>query len=179
MSASQFEAYTGTTVTIALGQTVYGGSLDVTSGVLTVTHGSKLFSDLSFTRHTQYANTYYADISDIKAGAATVLVNGICSAYKVVTRASQTNQTSANMYSISATNAAVGRVFVLDDSYSTLEDFVAGTANYQLIYELAQPVTVQLTPTEVETLLGINNIWADSGDTTVKYRVGPDFWLVS
>ena len=37
-SASSFVAYNGTTYTIAFGQTVYGGVLDVTNGTLTVTH---------------------------------------------------------------------------------------------------------------------------------------------
>ena len=156
-----YHAYTGATVNIALGQTVYGGSLDVTSGVMTVTHGSKLFSDLSWTKHSSYANTYYADVPDIKAGATSILVNAICSAYKAVTRQNQTQQ--ATNYSFSATSQN-NRVFVIDDSYQDLTAFETGTATYRIVYELAQPVTVQLTPTEVETLLGINNIWADSGD---------------
>lgn len=44
----------------------------------------------------------------------------------------------------------------------------------QVVYELATPITYQLTPTEVRTLLGTNNIWADTGDTTVEYRVDPN-----
>ena len=129
---------------------MYGGSLDVTTGVLTVTWGSKLFSDLSWTKHSTYADTYYADVSDIKAGTAVVLVNGICSAYKVVTRGSQTSQASANMYSLSATNAAGGRIFVFDDSYQDLTAFETGTANYRLVYELATPQTIQLTASELQ-----------------------------
>lgn len=39
----------------------------------------------------------------------------------------------------------------------------------QLCYELATPVTYHLTPQEVDTLLGVNNVWADTGDTTAEY----------
>jgi hypothetical protein len=170
LTASQFEPYNGTTVAIALGQTVYGGELDVTSGVLTVTHGYKLFSDLSWVTHSEYANTYYANVPNIKAVAQpSLIVNAVVSAYKVVSRSAQTNNPNANNFSLSATNTQNGRVFVLDDSYETKQAFENGTANYQLVYELAQPVSVQLTPTEIKTLLGTNNIWADTGDTTVTY----------
>lgn len=34
---------------------------------------------------------------------------------------------------------------------------------------LAHPQTYQLTPQEVKTLLGTNNVWADTGDTSVTY----------
>jgi hypothetical protein len=32
-----------------------------------------------------------------------------------------------------------------------------------------EPIEYQLTPQEVTTLLGVNNIWADTGDVTVTY----------
>ena len=40
----------------------------------------------------------------------------------------------------------------------------------QLVYELAEPITIQLTPNQVNSLYGVNNLWADSGDTEVEYR---------
>lgn len=39
-----------------------------------------------------------------------------------------------------------------------------------ICYELATPIEFQLTPTEVKTLLGNNNIFADSGSVEVEYR---------
>lgn len=36
--------------------------------------------------------------------------------------------------------------------------------------ELATPITIDLTPTEVKTLLGENNVWADSGEVEVTYK---------
>lgn len=41
------------------------------------------------------------------------------------------------------------------------------TTGAQVAYELATPITVQLTAQDVETLTGINNVWSDSGDVTV------------
>jgi len=39
----------------------------------------------------------------------------------------------------------------------------------QVAYELATPTTIQLPPCPIDTLEGVNNIFADCGDTTVEY----------
>lgn len=44
---------------------------------------------------------------------------------------------------------------------------------------LAEPETYQLSPTEVKTLLGENNIWADTGDVEVEYRADPKLYIDS
>ena len=46
---------------------------------------------------------------------------------------------------------------------------------WQFCYELTTPITVQLTPHEVNSLLGQNNIFADTGDTEVEYRANTVF----
>ena len=43
----------------------------------------------------------------------------------------------------------------------------------QIVYPLATPVTYQLTPQEITTLLGDNCVWADTGDVAVEYRADP------
>ena len=58
--------------------------------------------------------------------------------------------------------------------------YAAGTApttGSQVVYALAEPVEYDLTPTEVNTLLGENNIWADCGDSTVEYRADTKLYM--
>lgn len=44
------------------------------------------------------------------------------------------------------------------------------TTGAQVVYELATPLTYQLTPIQVNSLLGVNNVWNDTnGETEVKY----------
>lgn len=43
------------------------------------------------------------------------------------------------------------------------------TTGAQVVYELDTPQTYQLTPQQMNTLLGVNNIWCNTGDTTVEY----------
>ena len=44
------------------------------------------------------------------------------------------------------------------------------TNTIHVCYPIATPITYHLTPTEIRSLLGDNNIWADAGDTAVTYR---------
>lgn len=43
------------------------------------------------------------------------------------------------------------------------------TTGAQVVYKLAEPIEYQLTPQEVKTILGVNNIWCDSGKVSVNY----------
>ena len=65
--------------------------------------------------------------------------------------------------------ATTGRFIVKNTSYTDTSSFVNAMFGAQLVYELAMPTTYQLTPVEIATLLGTNNIWADTGDTAVDY----------
>ena len=112
-TATDYEPYQSETYDIEFpteAGTVYGGSLDVTTGVLTV------------------------DRAQIASYAGETLPSTWIS--------------DRDVYSAGATP----------------------TTGAQVVYELATPQTYQLTPTEIRTLLGQNNIWADTGDTAVTYR---------
>jgi hypothetical protein len=39
----------------------------------------------------------------------------------------------------------------------------------QFVYPLAEPVTVQLSPTEVNTIIGMNNISVNTGDVKLTF----------
>jgi len=51
------------------------------------------------------------------------------------------------------------------------------TTGAQVVYELATSQTYQLTPVEIEMLLGDNNVWADTGDSTVTYRADTKLYI--
>lgn len=84
---------------------------------------------------------------------------------------------------LDVTNGAltVDRAFIASYNGETLpsewisdrDKYVAGTTpttGAQVCYKLSQAVVYTLTPTEIKTLLGDNNVWADAGDTEVTYR---------
>ena len=59
---------------------------------------------------------------------------------------------------------------------SSMDEYTAGgtpTTGAQVVYELATPTTIQIQPTAIRTLDGVNNIWADCGDVLDgEYFVG-------
>ena len=64
---------------------------------------------------------------------------------------------------------------------SSMDTYVAGTTpttGAEVAYELATPTEITgLTPHEIDTLLGDNNFYAGTGDTSVEYRADIDLAL--
>ena len=57
---------------------------------------------------------------------------------------------------------------------SSMDEYTPGatpTTGAQVVYKLATPLTYQLTPQEVDTLMGANNVWSNAGEVTVIYAV--------
>ena len=154
-------AYTGNTYTIALGDTYYGGSLDVTNGVLTVTWKSVDMDSLNYVKGNRNTDNtgyiYRTQITDMAKSND----DAICEIY-----AFQTSGTfvweSIHQYMYGINGNAV--IFV--DDYANANDFKAAVNGKLFVYPLATPFTIQLTPTQIEQLLGTNNVFADCGDIT-------------
>ena len=165
-TATTYEPF-GTQVTIPFGQTVYGGTLNVIKGLLTVTH-KQISIDNNSTLYSS-GNSAYVAISDAK------IVNEYCNAisdkyqYSTWYDATNNNNTYFTLYkNLSWTG---GSRLAFNRNGATLEDFKTSLTNnpISVVYELATPVTYQLTPVQVRTLLGLNNIFADTGDVSLSY----------
>lgn len=142
-------------ITIPLGSTIYGGSLDVLTGVLTVDRAMVDLGSLTWSYHS--SGFFYNNKLPIKSGTQ----NCICSTYQ------RGNSDGATRYF--TINQNIIRVY--DSTYSgDVNAFKTAVTGQQLVYELATPIEIQLTAHELTTLLGTNNIWADTGDTDVTYR---------
>ena len=57
------------------------------------------------------------------------------------------------------------------DEYADAYAFKAAMSGAQLVYELATPLTYQLTAQEIEVLVGTNNVWSDGGPITIVYAL--------
>lgn len=113
LTADDFMAYQGAVISASWeteAGTVFGGTLDVPNGTLTVTHGQ-----ISSYNGETLPGAWISDRDVYTAGTTP-------------------------------------------------------TSGAQVVYELAEPVVYQLTPEQVETLLGVNNIWADCGTVEVTYN---------
>ena len=109
-AATTYAPYQVDTYTSDFGQTVYGGTLDWNTGVLTATHGQ-------------------------------------IAAY--------------------AGESLPGAWISDRDVYA---DGAMPTTGAQVVYELATPQTIQLTPQEIAALEGLNSLYSSTGDTAVAGR---------
>lgn len=166
-SDATFEGYKGQTVTISLGSTRYGGVLNATTGKLTVTHKMLTVSNMDIyytTSGLRFITT--AVQSDLKKpSSSTVPANAISSAYKCL--AQNIFDDTSNNYCFMLSQG--GYISIRNKDYTDVATFKSARGTDQLLFELNTPIEVDLTPTEITTLLGINNIWADCGDIEVEY----------
>lgn len=166
-SVSVTQDTSGQTLTQALPETVYGGMLDWTTGMLTVTHKRETISRMSAT-HTNAGEGYLAaSVSkpDMKSDSRD---NGLCETMKSVR--SQVGATS-NCIVFGASNQTLYIAISTELAGTTRDSLNAYLAENPLIvvYPLAEPYTIQLTPQQMETLKGVNNIWSNAGATAVTY----------
>ncbi len=64
-------------------------------------------------------------------------------------------------------------VVICGTGYTTVSDFKDWLANNstQIVYPLATPQTYQLTPQQVNTLVGTNNVWSEQGNIELSYHI--------
>lgn len=158
--------------------TVYGGNIDLVSGVLTVdmkydqmtyAYLSGLGSDYIgySTTATIFAanavwvrNWHYTDYPQTIAGGIKAVCNAFC----------------VSMHNRSIFSSQYRTYFDVD-SMTSVAEFLAAVQTLEangdglwIAHELATPLTYQLTPIQVNSLLGINKVWNDTnGYTEVKY----------
>ena len=170
-----YEPYRGETFTISLGQTVYGGTLDINTGTLTIIYsGRTLTSSLEWSLYNneyEGASFMCTDFGDSKIEFQT----SICSHFKNVDHA--WNSKYINTYGIFSDHPSSQTKYFRppNENITTVELFKewldeqkeAGTP-VQFAYKLADPVTIQLTPQEILALSGVNTIYSDAGNITVS-----------
>lgn len=164
-TATEYEPYEGDTFNTELGRTVYGGTLDLTTGELTITHA---YADLGdFTWAMETLNTFRVYINEKKAFTK----NYITTSYRTVDKASSVDL--ANGETTSITTMTHGHtytyVYIKDERATTAEEFKTLVTGQKMVYELATPQTISLTPTEVQMFENNNTIWADSGRVQLTY----------
>ena len=167
-------ANNGTTeVTVQLGQTVYGGTLNVTTGELVV---DKAMVDLgtlnwsvsaSDSNKQDFSSTGLA--SAIKRVNEYTLPNAICSIFVEQTRNAQYLNPTSNYNTIGVTASGFLRVLTAPNTYADATAFKTAMSGVQLVYELATPQTYQLTPAQLNLLTGTNIISTNADGLSVKY----------
>lgn len=135
--------------------TVYGGTLDVVSGVLDENQFCyKVTSDTNITK-----SGNYFEINNVLPEDATANYQFKASFCK------RTETSLAYMVDGEGRFVTDRRYLAVKLPYSTVEDVKTylTSIDAQIVYTLPTPTTYQLSPTAVFSLLGENNVWADCG----------------
>lgn len=161
--------------TTYLTRDIFGGYVDLISGKLVV---DKAMVDLG-SLEWQYRESespvapyfYTTNAPDIKSPGAlyTNPINAICSKYPVVIRTSSTFVDGTLCGDGTVTE--VLQIQIKDTSYTNVATFKSAMNGVQLVYELATPQTYQLTPQQVNTLVGTNNVWSEQGNIELSYHI--------
>ena len=163
--ATSYEPYKGTVYPISLPQTVYGGVLDVGKGELTVTKKMVDLGTLTWNYNATFDTFTSADLrTEIPTEPTTLcsaLTDGKWSSGGIASAPDET-------YSFSL-GTRLDMWVKYTSCGSDADALKSALSGVQLVYPLATPLTINLTPTEVRTILGYNNIYADSGEVSVVY----------
>lgn len=160
-ASSNYEPYTAQTYPISWqteAGTIYGGTLDAVSGEMVVTKAFAVLNDpekwVSEPSSTTINFSYDRKFRDRKIYNDSY--TGLICSYLVV----KSSSTETARWTGASSN-----LFGIRSSSITLEDIKAASVNNEIAicYELATPQTYQLTPTEVRTIAGFNQIYSDAG----------------
>ena len=170
-TATAYEPYQGTSYPISLGQTVYGGTLEVMSGKLTITKAMVDLGSLAWSYDS--GNQIFYTTSAISGIALPETADVIMDIKSDIYKASSWYPVSVHRSNYAITIYRTGAIWVNNFDYTTGASFKTAMSGHTFVYPLATPTEITLTPTQVKTLLGNNNILADSGDVEVEIGENP------
>lgn len=150
--------------TVQMGAVRYAGTLDLVSGIMTITKAplSMLSADWTLVQGSE--SVFTTSTSSTRTGN---LIS--CTTYKPIS-SSVTVANMANLTCKGGTGANVSRIYVKNTTYETADAFTASLTNDDLIvYELADPVQIELTPEEITMLSGSVSFDAECLNGTDSY----------
>lgn len=168
---SEFTPFTGhRSISITLGETIYSGTVDVVTGQGEITWAANNMGTLNWVL--QSAGIFRGSIGRAYGVGK---FNMMFSSYKTYTGAHSTGTNIERLVAENGDGAYINSgsatFFVADSRFDNLASFESAVTGQTLVYELATPIPISLTPQEVESLAGGNVMWSDAnGDLTVEYR---------
>lgn len=167
-TATEYVPYTGTTYPVSWeteAGTVCRGTVDVISGRLMVDMVGVDMGSLDWVYQSLSGNMY----AENAAPNRKVYGRSNCSMFKYAgsnfAGVAELTVNNAYCFQFNLTN----RVIVRDTAYTDATAFKSAVTGQRLVYELTAPQTYQLTPQQMQTLLGDNVIWSDAGPVSVEY----------
>ena len=175
-TATTYSAYvTPSVVTDTFGQTIYGGTRDLTTDKASVTYDLFDMGDFTWNVDTGRQGVFYT--SNITEADDTLFALA-CTSY-IVDNTKNPN-TIPDYYLSSMGSYGKPRIFIKNPDFIgyTGAQVKSALEGVKVVLRLATPTEITgFTPHEIDTLYGDNNIYADTGTTEVEYRADIDLAL--
>ena len=163
-TATAYELYQeDDTFTVDFGQTVYGGTLDWSTGLLTVDRASAQFMpSIMYSYGSAGYSVFQSSI--IQPEAAAQDLYSICNRFK----RNYAWQRDDEYYYVTGEY-----IYVFSNRWTTIEEAKTWFTDNPtiMVYKLATPIIITLDPEKIVALSGVNNLYSDTGDTTVTATV--------
>ena len=167
-TATDYEPYNGETYHTALGQTVYGGVLDVVTGKMTIEWAMREFDGSrdeawSFREGANRNRVVLPDVDERTGSYNTDILGNYITA---------TDGADPNPQVWKANINALGNLLVgIPSSIGNISKWVEYLSQnpLQIVYKLASPQTISLDKQTIALLQGQNNVWSEDGKVEVVY----------
>lgn len=180
LTATTYEPYNAETYTIDLGQTIYGGSAEVVGGRgtsdLKYLEIDGTEASLTLDSASNVVRLTLSDLPSSNVSSQDYRYWGSESIYKYAA--------TANLGNNEVTMRTSGYLYYKNTSCTTLSDFQmffatqkANKTPFAVCYELATPTDFTFEGEEINSYLGVNNVWTDSGEVAVEYRADIDLLI--
>ena len=160
------------TVTIPFGSTIYGGTLNVETGELTVDREIVDLGSLEWTKST--TDAFYSDgiKNEVKpTGTWSEKADLICTIYEGLSMTQVYTNHENGLAVAQSTGNYPGRLWAYDadkTSY-TAEQFTTAMDGVKVVYKLNTPTTTTITAAQVNLLKGLNNVSTDADGISLTY----------
>lgn len=173
--ATAYEPYQGQTLTAALPETVYGGKLDWTTGVL--------IKDVVLDGATMSTNGYQDEYDDAEHAVFAFSLprceqnekpNIICSHFPYASHPQHHGGKECCGFNPSEIYSDYFYIIIKKSRLSSVSPegmnaWLRSQSDFKLVYVPEQPESIQLTPQQINTLKGVNNAWSSDGKTELAY----------
>lgn len=167
-TATDYEPYAGTEVTVQFGQTVYKGVLDAKNSKVIATHVLGIFDGSNDETWNDYPTGNGFFVSGLSNHIKESYGDGLCN----ILPTSKSISKLGVVYGINSQYIFIMQVKTAWNisTVSDLRTFLASNP-LQIMYKLAEPIEIPLSAiSQFTTLIGTNNIYADTGDTSVVFK---------
>lgn len=164
-SFTSYEPYTNT---------MYGGEVDVVGEDGESRYGEVDLGSLDWVYDATNTRFYSYDFLPMKAQTENRRTKGWCTAYPVISDGRSAAAVPNNAAYFGYYQGLSDKViYIKTTDYTSASDFKTAVNGVKLVYPLAAPIETTITPTPVNALQGLNNVWSDAGEVTVTFRGTP------